>query len=70
MWFEHCDGYSGGNYEDEADCLDQCAAIPEGNEDDMVGDTVYCRVNHAEMGDDDNNDHCGHAYVEPTGICQ
>jgi hypothetical protein len=70
VWFENCTGWSGDNYDNELDCLTQCALIPEGMDGDMSGDTVYCRIYHAGMGDDDNNDHCGHGHANSLdGFC-
>jgi len=56
-------------YKDEADCLDQCSHWYPGTAADTAGDTVGCRLYHAEVALTDDETHCPHAGPGGADVC-
>lgn len=48
-------------YFDRESCLATCALFPVGEPDDQLGNTLSCRVHHAELAVADPDPHCYHA---------
>lgn len=67
-YFESCvDGLNA--YDDEADCMAQCAGWYPGTAKDVDGDTIGCRAYHAGAAVADPDTHCPHAGPGGGGIC-
>lgn len=65
----NCTG-SNAVYADMDQCMSSCAAMPEGKDGDVDGDSAWCRAYHAgdpAMGDPDT--HCQHASANGGGAC-
>lgn len=56
-------------YQDEADCMSQCAAWWPGKEGDVAGDSVGCREYHAGAAAADAALHCPHAGPGGADVC-
>jgi hypothetical protein len=59
-------------YPDEATCLRYCAdeaRLPIGTLDDREGNTVGCRIYHADVAVDDPDLHCPHAGPSGGDVC-
>ncbi len=59
-------------YPDEATCLRYCAdeaRLPIGTLDDREGNTVGCRIYHADVAADDPDLHCPHAGPSGGDVC-
>jgi hypothetical protein len=50
-------------------CMDTCAAFPEGAISDTGGNTLGCRIYHAGAAADDADMHCSHAGPLGDGAC-
>jgi hypothetical protein len=50
-------------YASEADCKASCASFPAGTLNDMMGDTLGCRLYHGGVAKSDPVTHCPHAGV-------
>jgi hypothetical protein len=68
-----CPMYDGGFYGTQAGCQTLCetSVWALGEPGDMAGNSVHCRLSHAELAAaaSDPTTHCGHAKADPTGIC-
>lgn len=64
----NCSG-ANAQYSDKAHCLASCAALPEGKEGDMSGNTVQCRIYHSGAAKTDAATHCEHAGPGGAGLC-
>ncbi len=59
----------GVQYADEASCLAACSTWEVGVDGDTTGNTVYCRIYHANEAHNDPATHCPHAQEVPEDIC-
>jgi hypothetical protein len=50
-------------------CMNSCKAIPVGGAGDMSGNTLGCRINHANLAKSDPVTHCPHAGPGGNGVC-
>jgi hypothetical protein len=50
-------------------CLNSCMAFPAGSSTDMSGNTLGCRINHANLAKSDPATHCPHAGPGGAGVC-
>jgi hypothetical protein len=64
----NCTGEN-AQYASKEICLASCAAFPEGNPDDMIGNTVHCRIYHAGASAFDPETHCTHAGPGGAAVC-
>jgi len=71
LYLANCAEGQGGSdtYPNEMACLNACAEWDEGTPGDMNGDTVQCRIWHAEAAGDDPGTHCLHSQENPDGGC-
>ena len=58
-------------YYDHAECLTTCALFAPGEPDDDAGNSLSCRLYHAELAQDDPDPHCYHAGPSggQAGVC-
>ncbi len=57
-------------YQSVGECMNACALLPMGAAGDMAGDTIGCRIYHAELAADAGvNPHCWHAGPYGFGAC-
>ncbi len=56
-------------YRDLASCLGSCALFPPGSPGADSGDSLACRVTHAELAMDTPDPHCRHAGPSGGGVC-
>ena len=56
-------------YSDMATCVASCAHFPVGTLADMGGDTLGCRLYHANAAKTDPGTHCVHAGPGGGGVC-
>jgi hypothetical protein len=66
----NCETDAANTYADETDCETQCAAFDCGTSDDTSGDTLGCRIYHANAAATDPATHCIHASAAGTGGCE
>jgi hypothetical protein len=68
-----CEAFDGGFYGTEAGCASLCemAVWALGEPGDAMGNSVQCRLSHAEFAAaaSDPEMHCGHAAADSTGNC-
>lgn len=64
-------GFPVGNqqYTDVENCLNSCKAMPVGTSSDASGNTLGCRLNHANLAKSDPGMHCPHAGPGGAGVC-
>jgi hypothetical protein len=53
----------------ESDCPTVCATWDEGDSDDMLADTAWCRLNHLELVSEDLGFHCAAATPDGGETC-
>ena len=56
-------------YSTMANCIDSCANFPMGMQADQTGNTLGCRINHADLAAGDPATHCIHAGPAGGGGC-
>jgi hypothetical protein len=56
-------------YSDMGTCMASCNSYPKGTIADMGGDTLGCRLYHANAAKTDPNTHCVHAGPSGGGVC-
>jgi hypothetical protein len=66
---EHCVG-TNQVYASDPECRTACALLPAtGSEGDSTGDTVQCRIYHAEAAGADPVTHCSHTRAD-SAVCR
>jgi hypothetical protein len=56
-------------YTDMNNCLNSCKAMPVGTSADSSGNTLGCRLTHANLAKSDPATHCPHAGPGGAGTC-
>jgi hypothetical protein len=56
-------------YKDRAQCLDACSYFPEGAQGAKSGNSLTCRLHHANLARDAPQTHCSHASATGGGVC-
>lgn len=56
-------------YTNMNNCMNSCKAIPVGASGDTSGNTLGCRITHAELAKTDPMTHCPHAGPGGDGVC-
>ena len=56
-------------YSSTSNCMASCALFAQGTADDMGGNTLGCRFNHANLAAEDPVVHCKHAGPGGNGVC-
>lgn len=65
---DHCAGEF-SQYSGTTACEATCAFIAPGTEDDMLGNTVGCRIHHTILAGEQPDPHCFHAGPAGDGTC-
>jgi len=63
-----CTG-ANAQYSSMANCVDSCANFPVGAAADQSGNTLGCRINHADLAVSAPATHCVHAGPGGGGVC-
>jgi hypothetical protein len=64
-----CTGAVNAQYANAANCMDSCANFTVGTSADQQGNTLGCRINHADLAVGDPATHCVHAGPGGGGAC-